>query len=71
MVFKLKNRYYFVTDTAIYKVQRGTTKKIHKQKLWFLHSACPHIVLNICIKFHEDTLKDFKVIERTRCCQRN
>ena len=57
-----------VTETAIYKVQRGVTKKIHKQELWFLSSARRPIKLNIRMKFHEDILNGFQVRERTRFC---
>ena len=61
----LCNRYCYL------QIQRGITKTIHKQALWFLHSAHPHLVLNICMKFHEDILKGFYVLERTRVCHRN
>ena len=70
-VLKLQSGHDFVLETATYKVQRGITKKIHKHELWFFHSARCHIVFNICMKFHEDILKGFKVIERTRFCHRN
>ena len=56
--------------TANYKVRRDVTKKkIHIQELWFLHSACLLLVLNIYMKFYEYILNSFKVIERTRLCQ--
>ena len=71
MVLKLQSGHDFVLETATYKVQRGITKKIHKQELWFLHCACRHMMLNICMKFHEDILKGFKVKELTRFCHRN
>ena len=29
------------------------------------------MLINICMKFHEDTLNGFKVTERTRFCLRN
>ena len=29
------------------------------------------MLVNICMKFHEDTLNGFKVTERTRFCLRN
>ena len=54
-----------------YKLQRDLTKKIHIQQLWFLHSACHLLVLNICMKFYEYILKSSKDIERTRFCQEN
>ena len=55
--------------TANYKLQRDITKKIHIQELWFLHSACHLLVLNICMKFYEYILNSFKVIVWTRLCQ--
>ena len=70
-ILKLQSKHDFVLETATYKVQRGITKKIHKQELWFLHSACRHMVLNICMKFHEDILEGFNIIQRTQFCHRN
>ena len=58
MVLKLQHGNDFVLETATYKVKKKL-KNIHKQELWFLHSACHHMVLNICMKFHEDILKGF------------
>ena len=63
--FKVKSRHDFVTETGTYKVQRDVTQKVSKQELWFLHSACHLMLVNICMKFHEDILNGFKVIERT------
>ena len=36
------------------------------QELWLLHSACPLMLVDICMKFHDASLYDLKVIERTR-----
>ena len=36
------------------------------QELWFLHSAYPLMLVDICMKFHDVSLYSFKVIERTR-----
>ena len=55
--------------TANYKIQRGVTKNLHIQELWFLHSACHRLVLNICMMFYEYILNSFKVTERARLCQ--
>ena len=44
------------------KVQRDVTQKVSMQEL---HSACCLILVNICLKIHEDILDGFKVIERT------
>ena len=68
-MLKLQSEHDFVLDSATNKVQRGITKKIHNQELWFLHSACRHMVLNICMKFHEDILKG--LIEQKQFCHRN
>ena len=38
------------------------------QVLWFLHSASRLILIDIYIKFFEDSLNGFQVIERTRFC---
>ena len=35
------------------------------QELWFLHSAYPLILVDICMKFHDASLYGLKVIERT------
>ena len=56
--------------TATYKVQRDVTQKVVIEELWFLHSACCLMLVSICMKFHEDILNSFKVIERTRFCHR-
>ena len=69
-VLKLHSRLDFVIETATDKVQRGVTKNADIE-LWFFHSARRHMVLNICMKFHEDILKGLKVIERKRFCHRN
>ena len=68
--FKVTEQTRFCLRTATYKIQRALLK-IHKQVLWFVHSACRHMVLNICMKFLEDILKGFIVIVRTRFCHRN
>ena len=36
------------------------------QELRFLHSACHLMLVDICIKIHEDSLKGFQFIEQTR-----
>ena len=66
--FKDIVRKWFCHRTANYKLQRDVTQKIHIQELWFLHSACHLLVLNICMKFYEYILNSFKVIEQTRFC---
>ena len=36
------------------------------QELWFLHSAYPLMLVDICMKFHDASLYGLKVIEQTR-----
>ena len=48
------------------KVPKAITQKALMQELWFLHSACHLILVDICMKIHEDSLKTFQVVERTR-----
>ena len=63
MVFKLQSGHDFVTETATYKVQRGITKKIYIQELWFLRSAHRLMLVNISLTFHENILIGFQVTE--------
>ena len=50
----------------IVNTHRAITPKVGKQELRFLCSACPLVVFNICVKFHENVSSGFKVMERTR-----
>ena len=63
--FKVIEGHNFVIETGTYKVQRDVTQKVSLQELWFLHSACCLMLINTCMKFHEDILNSFKVIEWT------
>ena len=54
-----------VSRNCYLKVQRDVTKKVSIQELWFLHSACRLRLVNICMKFQEEPLNGFKVIEQT------
>ena len=40
------------------------------QELWFLCSACPLMLTDIYMKFRDNSLKGFQVIEGTRSCDR-
>ena len=40
------------------------------QVLWFLRSACRLMLTDIYMKFHEDSLNSFQVIERTQFCDK-
>ena len=48
------------------KVPKAITQKALMQELQFLKSACHLILVDICMKIHEDNLKTFQVVERTR-----
>ena len=50
---------------------KRNNSKLYIQELWFLHSACHPMLVNISMKFHEDILNDWKDIERTHVCHRN
>ena len=49
---------------TIVKFQRNTTTKLYRQELRFLCTARRLIILYNCMKFLENILKGFKVIER-------
>ena len=50
----------------VINTQRAITPKLGNPDLRFLSSA-PHLmVINICVKFHENMSSGFKVMERTR-----
>ena len=73
-VFKLQSYRAFASYRAtewtalnsvlgIAKVQRGITKKIYIQELWFLRFAHRIVLVNISMTFHEDILNGFQVTE--------
>ena len=51
------------------KVPREITQNVQMQDLWFLCSACMIMLIVINIKFREDSLNHFQVIELTRFLQ--
>ena len=53
-------------EMAIFNIQRAITPKAEKPELWLMCSACRLMVFNICVKFHENMSRGFKVMERTR-----
>ena len=67
----LQSGHKYVIDIAIFNVQRAITAKVCNPELNFLFSACHLMVLNICVKFHENILNSFEVTERTRVCGKN
>ena len=40
---------------------KGNNSKLYIQELWFLHSACQPMLVNISMKFHEDTWTVWKL----------
>ena len=48
-------------DTKIVTTQRAITPKVGKPELRFLCSARRLMVFNICVKFHENMLRGFKL----------
>ena len=68
MVLMLQSGHEYVVELAIFNVQRAITPKVCNPELWLPCSACCLIVLNICVKFHENILNGFEVTERTRVC---
>ena len=50
----------------IVNTKRAITPKVGKPKLRFMCSARRLMVFNACVKFHENMLSGFKVMERTR-----
>ena len=48
------------------KVPKAITQKALMQELQFLNSACQLILVDICMEIHEDSVKTFQVVERTR-----
>ena len=50
------------------KVPKAITQKALMQELQFLNSACHliHVLVDICMKIHEDSLKALQVVERTQ-----
>ena len=68
MVSKLQSGHDFVTETAIYKVQRDITQNIYIQEIWFLRSAQRPMLVNISLTFHKDIFNGLQVTERARFC---
>ena len=55
-----------ISSTVFNKFQREITPKLYRQELQFLWSA-PHLkILDLSMKFHENILNSFQVIEGTQ-----
>ena len=52
----------------IVNTRRAIFPKVGKPELRFMCSACPLMVLNVCVTFHENMSSGFKDMERTRKC---
>ena len=46
--------------------RRPITPNAEKPELPFMRSACCLMMLNICVKFHENMASGFKLMERIR-----
>ena len=55
-------------DTILWKSSSEISQKAQMLELWFLRSARRLILIDICMKFREDSLNCFQVKERTRYC---
>ena len=53
---------------AIFNIQRAIILKVGKPELRFMCSARRLMVLNICVKFHENMSSGFNVMELTHNC---
>ena len=53
-------------ETKIVNTQRAITPKVGKPELHFLCSARRLMVFKVCVKFHENVSRVFKVMEQTR-----
>ena len=47
---------------------KGIPQKLQRQEFWFLRSARRLMLVNIHMKFREDSLNCFQVKEQTRFC---
>ena len=54
-----------------FQCSKGNNQKSMQPRVPFLRSARLLMVLNICVKFHENILNGFEVTERTRVCGKN
>ena len=64
--FQVVERTRLRRNLVMAKVPWEITQKVKMQELWFLHSACSLMLVDICMKFPDASLYGLKVIERTR-----
>ena len=55
-----------MVEMAMFNVQRTIIPKVGKPELQFMCSACPVIVLYICVKFCENISDGIRVMEQTQ-----
>ena len=63
---KVTERTRWRQDFVMDKVPRVITQKVYKQELPFLHSAHCLMLIDICMKFREDSISGFQDKERTQ-----
>ena len=64
--FQVVERTRLRRNLVMVEVPWDITQEVKMQELWFLHSAYPLMLVDICMKFHDASLYGLKVIERTR-----
>ena len=62
----VKPQYKKHTILSQKRISKGNNSKQYFQELWFLHSACHPMLVNISMQFHEDEVKEW-----TKFCHRN
>ena len=50
----------------LFSVKGAITPKLGIQNLWFLHSACRLMLVNICVKFQKGSSNNFHVMDRQK-----
>ena len=64
--FQVVERTRLRRNLVMVEVPWEITQEVNMQELWFLHSAYPLMLVDICMKFHDASLYGLQVIERTR-----
>ena len=53
-VFNIHSRHEYMVEMNMFNVQRAITPKVDKPELRLMCSACPLMVLYMCVKFLEN-----------------
>ena len=53
-----------ITKSTIFSFKGAITQKLGNPDLQFLHLACLLMLVNICVKFHEDSFNSSKLQSR-------